>query len=229
MSTRKRKDFNCCAYCCAYARVASSRCSVSEQREERWLKIKRALRLFFHSPFLRSAPLLPVTFSCASWLKPKLKKITFQLLLQEGVYIYGLYLDGAGWDRRGCKLIEPQPKVLFTLLPVVHVYAVNSTAPKDPRLYQCPVYKKPQRTDLTYITPLWLKTVQSPDHWILRGVALLCDIKWIGILTCSLLTFFSFKPCIAQYWCAVVYMQLFKRYRERGCLPFWLPRACFFM
>jgi len=95
----------------------------------------------------------------------------------EGVYIYGLYLDGAGWDRRGCKLIEPQPKVLFTLLPVVHVYAVNSTAPKDPRLYQCPVYKKPQRTDLTYITPLWLKTVQSPDHWILRGVALLCDIK----------------------------------------------------
>lgn len=95
----------------------------------------------------------------------------------EGVYIYGLYLDGAGWERRGCKLIEPQPKVLFTLLPVVHVYAVNSTAPKDPRLYQCPVYKKPQRTDLTYITPLWLKTVQSPDHWILRGVALLCDIK----------------------------------------------------
>ena len=93
------------------------------------------------------------------------------------MYIYGLYLDGAGWDRRGCKLIEPQPKVLFTLLPVVHVYAVNSTAPKDSRLYQCPVYKKPQRTDLTYITPLLLKTVLSPDHWILRGVALLCDIK----------------------------------------------------
>ncbi|XP_070548103.1 dynein axonemal heavy chain 8-like [Ptychodera flava] len=95
----------------------------------------------------------------------------------EGVYVHGLYLDGAGWDRRGCKLIESTPKVLFTLLPVVHVFAINSTAPKDPRLYQCPVYKKPVRTDLTYITPLWLKTVQSPDHWILRGVALLCDTK----------------------------------------------------
>ncbi|XP_077985364.1 dynein axonemal heavy chain 8-like [Glandiceps talaboti] len=95
----------------------------------------------------------------------------------EGVYVHGLYLDGAGWDRRGCKLIEATPKVLFTLLPVVHVFAINSTAPKDPRLYQCPVYKKPCRTDLTYITPLWLKTVQSPDHWILRGVALLCDTK----------------------------------------------------
>ncbi|NWU06378.1 DYH5 protein, partial [Cephalopterus ornatus] len=40
-----------------------------------------------------------------------------------GVYIYGLYLEGAGWDRRNSKLIESPPKVLFTSLPVVHVYA----------------------------------------------------------------------------------------------------------
>ncbi|XP_053374157.1 dynein axonemal heavy chain 8-like [Mercenaria mercenaria] len=95
----------------------------------------------------------------------------------EGVYIYGLYLDGASWDRKNCRLSESHAKVLFTLLPVVHMYAINSTAPKDPRLYQCPVYKKPHRTDLTYITFIVLKTTQSPDHWILRGVAALCDIK----------------------------------------------------
>jgi len=96
---------------------------------------------------------------------------------QEGVYIHGLFLDGAGWDRRNCKLIEPQPKVLFTPLPVVHVYAVNSVVSKDPKLYECPVYKKPRRTDLTYIFCLQLKTAQNPDHWTLRGVALLCDVK----------------------------------------------------
>lgn len=99
------------------------------------------------------------------------------LIIQEGVYIYGLYLDGAGWDRRNCRLTEATAKVLFTSLPVIHVYAINSIAPKDPKLYQCPVYKKPQRTDLTFITPVWLKTAQNPDHWTLRGVALLCDIK----------------------------------------------------
>ncbi|XP_056594071.1 dynein axonemal heavy chain 5 [Triplophysa dalaica] len=64
-----------------------------------------------------------------------------------GVYIYGLYLDGAGWDKRNTKLIESPPKVLFTPIPVVHVYAVSSTEPKKLQsinLYLCPVYKKPR-------------------------------------------------------------------------------------
>ena len=95
----------------------------------------------------------------------------------EGVYVYGLFLDGAGWDRKNCRLTESTPKVLFAPIPVVHIYAVNTKDAHDSKLYVCPVYKKPRRTDLTYITALLLKTVQSPDHWIRRGVALLCDIK----------------------------------------------------
>uniref|UniRef100_A0A8D0F655 Dynein axonemal heavy chain 8 n=1 Tax=Strix occidentalis caurina TaxID=311401 RepID=A0A8D0F655_STROC len=95
----------------------------------------------------------------------------------EGVYIYGLYLEGAGWDKRNSKLIESTPKILFVQLPVVHMFAVNTTSPKDPKLYVCPLYKNPKRTDLNYITVIYLRTVVSPDHWILRGAALLCDIK----------------------------------------------------
>lgn len=101
----------------------------------------------------------------------------YSLCCITGVYIYGLYLDGAGWDRRSALLIDPSPKVLYTLLPVVHVYAINYERPKSNTLYECPVYKKPNRTDLTYIFPLLLKTKKEPDRWILRGVALLCDIK----------------------------------------------------
>lgn len=95
----------------------------------------------------------------------------------EGVYVYGLFLDGAGWDRRGCKLVEPAQKVLFTPMPVIHIYASNNVLNKDVKVYSCPIYKKPVRTDLTYIAPVDLRTTQHPDHWALRGVALLCDIK----------------------------------------------------
>ncbi len=95
----------------------------------------------------------------------------------EGVYVYGLYIDGAGWDRKNCRLTEPTPKVLFAFLPVAHIYAINIREARDPKLYVCPVYKKPRRTDLTYITALLLKSIHHSDHWTMRGVALLCDIK----------------------------------------------------
>lgn len=60
---------------------------------------------------------------------------------KEGVFIYGLYLDGAGWDRKNSHLNEAINKVLYTVMPIVHVYAINSTAPKSPKLYQvCYIY-----------------------------------------------------------------------------------------
>uniref|UniRef100_A0A3B4BEF3 Dynein, axonemal, heavy chain 5 n=1 Tax=Periophthalmus magnuspinnatus TaxID=409849 RepID=A0A3B4BEF3_9GOBI len=101
-----------------------------------------------------------------------------------GVYIYGLFLDGAGWDRRSAKLTEAAAKVLFTPLPVVHVYAVNSSDSskmadnrRSVSSYSCPVYKKPRRTDLNYIFSVSLRSTQPPEHWTLRGTALLCDCK----------------------------------------------------
>ncbi|XP_071468921.1 dynein axonemal heavy chain 5 [Marmota flaviventris] len=94
----------------------------------------------------------------------------------EGVYVYGLYLEGAGWDKRNMRLIESKPKVLFELMPVIRIYAENNSV-RDPRFYSCPIYKKPVRTDLNYIAAVDLRTAQAPEHWVLRGVALLCDVK----------------------------------------------------
>ncbi|GCC27018.1 hypothetical protein chiPu_0005439 [Chiloscyllium punctatum] len=95
----------------------------------------------------------------------------------EGVFVYGLYLEGAGWDRRNNRLTESKPKVLFEILPVIHMSAINHHSSKDTLVYSCPIYKKPVRTDLNYIAAVDLRTNQPPDHWVLRGVALLCDVK----------------------------------------------------
>ena len=96
---------------------------------------------------------------------------------KEGVYIYGLFLDGAGWNKNECRLAEQHPKVLYIGLPVLHMYAINSIGGRDTRQYSCPIYRKPRRTDREYITMVDLKTNTNPDHWTLRGCALLCDIR----------------------------------------------------
>ncbi|KAG5882159.1 hypothetical protein JTB14_002884 [Gonioctena quinquepunctata] len=95
----------------------------------------------------------------------------------EGVLVYGLFLDGAGWEKRHARLTESTNKVLYTLMPVIHIYAVYSTEPKSANIYNCPVYKKATRTGLNFIVRLFLNTVKPPEHWVLRGVALLCDTQ----------------------------------------------------
>ncbi|XP_055923365.1 dynein axonemal heavy chain 5 isoform X2 [Eupeodes corollae] len=95
----------------------------------------------------------------------------------EGVYVHGLFLEGASLDRRSGKLIESKPKVLYEQMPVIYIYAINTTAGKDPKLYECPIYRKPQRTDAKYVGSIDFETDFNPKHWTLRGVALLCDIK----------------------------------------------------
>ncbi|XP_033231151.1 dynein heavy chain 5, axonemal [Belonocnema kinseyi] len=96
---------------------------------------------------------------------------------QEGVYVHGLFLEGASLDRKGGKLVESKPKVLYEQMPVIYIYAINTTAGKDPKLYECPIYRKPQRTDQKYVGSIDFETDHNPRHWTLRGVALLCDIK----------------------------------------------------
>ncbi|KAL8182696.1 UNVERIFIED_CONTAM: Dynein heavy chain 5, axonemal [Gekko kuhli] len=44
----------------------------------------------------------------------------------EGVYVYGLYLEGAGWDKRNMRLMDSKPKVLFEMMPVIRIYAENN-------------------------------------------------------------------------------------------------------
>lgn len=84
---------------------------------------------------------------------------------------------GASLDRKTGKLIESKAKVLYEQMPVIYIFAINTTAGKDPRLYECPIYRKPQRTDAKYVGSIDFETDSNPRHWTLRGVALLCDIK----------------------------------------------------
>lgn len=44
---------------------------------------------------------------------------------QEGVYIYGLFLDGCAWSNKDGKLVDSEPKKLYHPLPVIYVTGVQ--------------------------------------------------------------------------------------------------------
>ena len=98
-----------------------------------------------------------------------------------GIYLHGLFLEGARWDARAAALAEPQEHALHQEMPVMHLRFAAQAPPPD--RYGCPVYRTSARVgtlDVTghstnFITTLALPSPPDcrPDHWCLRGVALL--------------------------------------------------------
>jgi len=98
---------------------------------------------------------------------------------KEGVYVDGLFMEGARWDMESRGISESLPKVLFDSMPVLYVSAVNSSKKSSQRdAYDCPCYKYRIRQDRFYIFNVPLPGGgRKPAHWILRGVALLCSTE----------------------------------------------------
>jgi dynein heavy chain len=50
---------------------------------------------------------------------------------EDGCYVYGMFLEGARWDRNAKGLVDPKPKELFSPMPVMHMLPVqNRQAPQ---------------------------------------------------------------------------------------------------
>lgn len=45
---------------------------------------------------------------------------------QDGVWVRGLYLEGAGWDRKSSCLVEAEPMQLVCLMPTIHFRPTES-------------------------------------------------------------------------------------------------------
>eukprot|EP00746_Dinoflagellata_sp_MGD_P006891 gnl/MRDRNA2_/MRDRNA2_113587_c0_seq1.p1 gnl/MRDRNA2_/MRDRNA2_113587_c0~~gnl/MRDRNA2_/MRDRNA2_113587_c0_seq1.p1 ORF type:complete len:2479 (+),score=556.96 gnl/MRDRNA2_/MRDRNA2_113587_c0_seq1:117-7439(+) len=96
----------------------------------------------------------------------------------EGVYSYGLFLEGCKWSRQTHQLEESDPKILFTELPCLH-FIPKQDRVINPSDYQCPLYKVLTRkgTLLTtghstnFVMYLEMVTDKPTDKWILAGVA----------------------------------------------------------
>ncbi|XP_004521647.2 dynein heavy chain 2, axonemal [Ceratitis capitata] len=94
-----------------------------------------------------------------------------------GVYVRGLFLEGAGWLRKLQCLQDPLPMELICPMPVIHFKPVENLKKKTRGVYQCPAYYYPQRAG-SFIIAVDLKSGnEKSDYWIKRGTALLLSLS----------------------------------------------------
>jgi len=116
----------------------------------------------------------------------------------DGCYIYGCFLEGAGWDSEAQTLVEAKPKELFVSFPAIWLEPVVDRAVPTSGIYSCPMYKTLTRAGTLSTTGhstnfVLMVEIPSSDacsglfhkycegfscHWIKRAVALFTSLNY---------------------------------------------------
>ncbi|EFC46212.1 axonemal dynein heavy chain [Naegleria gruberi] len=102
---------------------------------------------------------------------------------EDGVYVYGLYLNGAKWNKERDTLEESEPGEMNVKMPIIH-FLPEKNHKTSPKCYEAPLYKTSERKgklsslgqSTNFVISVELPTEKPPAHWISEGVALLCQL-----------------------------------------------------
>ena len=100
----------------------------------------------------------------------------------DGVNIHGLFLQGCKWDWIAGQYVESDAGVLFEHMPVIWLEPIKVEDAPTEGVYITPLYKTSNRWGVlnttgmstNFVMFLDLPTTEPADHWVRRGVALLC-------------------------------------------------------
>jgi len=104
---------------------------------------------------------------------------------EDGVYVDGLFMDGARWDPEKKMIADSNLGELFSSVPIIH-FMPSDTYMTDPSDYECPVYKTSVRAgklsttgqSTNYVLPVFLPSQREQEYWIQKGAAILCALDY---------------------------------------------------
>jgi dynein heavy chain len=109
---------------------------------------------------------------------------TCQTRPEDGAYCSGLFFDGARWDTEKMVMADPEPKVLFSIAPVIWMKPCETSKMSEYKHYNCPVYKTSERWGIlattghstNFVMYVRIPSDREQKMWIMAGIALLCQL-----------------------------------------------------
>lgn len=105
---------------------------------------------------------------------------------EDGVFIFGLYLEGCRWNKSIHMIDESKPKVLYSECPLIwYVPKRNREVPKT-GIYRCPIYKVLSRTgtlsttghSTNFVHFIEMPSKEDEDKWTRGGVAAFLALRY---------------------------------------------------
>lgn len=101
---------------------------------------------------------------------------------ESGLYLHGLFMQGARWDPTKKCVEDSQIGVSIVQFPIVWLEPVLEEDLKLDKQFACPMYKTSERAgtlsttghSTNFVMYLNIPTDRDQDYWIRRGTALLC-------------------------------------------------------
>jgi len=101
---------------------------------------------------------------------------------ETGVYVYGLFMQGARWDSTKKCVDDSQLGVVIVEFPVIWLEPILEEDLKVEKQFTCPLYKTSIRAgelsttghSTNFVQYMNIPTDRDQDYWIRRGTALLC-------------------------------------------------------
>jgi dynein heavy chain len=105
---------------------------------------------------------------------------------EDGVFCYGLYFEGARWNKTTHMLDESKPKQLYTEVPLIWYVPKKNRVKPATGIYDCPVYKVLSRTgtlsttghSTNFVQYVELPTKEDQNKWIRGGVAAFLSLRY---------------------------------------------------
>jgi len=105
---------------------------------------------------------------------------------EDGVFVWGMYMEGARWNNTTHMLDDSNPKQLYTEVPLVWFLPKRNRKKPDTGIYMCPVYKVLSRAGTLSTTGhstnfcIWLElpTKEAQEKWIRAGVAAFLALRY---------------------------------------------------